>query len=98
MYRFEFLLSLKTYNANGGRSDGPTKFPPSHWIVANHVLNSIVETIHTKSPRDRDAFEENEEQQTETTDRIRVQNLENVHAALNCKYNAPQTNIIFICR
>lgn len=76
------LLLLKTYNANARCCNGPAEFPPCHWVVSNHVFDAIIESINTECPRDRHTFEEYQEQQTETTDRIRIKDLEHVHTTL----------------
>lgn len=71
-----------SYQTDRRRRKHPAEFPPAHGIVSNHVLNSIVESLNAKAPRDGDALEEDEEEQTPAADSVRVENLEHVHAAL----------------
>lgn len=72
--RPQFIVKKKnfTYDTNAWCRNGPAEFPPHHWIISDHVFNSIVKSIDTKSPRNRNTFEENQEQQTETAHGIRV--------------------------
>lgn len=74
-----------TYNADGGRESNPAELPPDGRIVADHLLDPVVETADAKGPGYGDAFEEDQEQQTETGYCVRVQDLEDVHATLELK-------------
>lgn len=87
------LNDVEDEDANTDRRsrNHPAELPPRQGIVSDHVLDTVVETIHTERPRDRNALEEHQEQQTETTHRVRVENLEYVHAALR---DTRQTNQI----
>lgn len=71
-----------TYDANEGTGEDPAEFPPSHWIVTDHFFDSIVESVDSKRPRNGDALEEYEEEQTKTAHGVGVQDLEDVHATL----------------
>lgn len=57
------LHDVENEDANTDRRsrDDPAELPPRQWIVSNHVLDTIVETIHAKRPRDRNALEEHQE-------------------------------------
>lgn len=79
--RFLFIW-YKTNEANAWRCEDPAELPPAHWVVANHVLDSIVKSLDSVAPRDRDALEEDQEEKTEPTDGVRVEDLERVHPAL----------------
>lgn len=78
----KLLWRKLTYEADGWRRDRPAELPPLRWVVTDHVLNSIVEPINTERPRNRNALEEDKEQQTESRHSIRVENLEDIHSAL----------------
>lgn len=81
--RFNFHFVWYTTNeANAWRCEDPAELPPAHWVVADHVLDSIVESLDSVAPRDRDALEEDQEEKTEPTDGVRVEDLERVHPAL----------------
>lgn len=80
--RVVFLARGNTYETDGGSGDGPAELPPLGRVVADHVLDAVVEPIHAERPRDRNALEEDEEQQTEAGHRVRIEDLENVHSAL----------------
>lgn len=69
-------------HANGRSRHAPAELPPAHRVVADHVLDSVVEPAHAVRPRNGDALEEHEEEQAEPTHRVRVENLEDVHATL----------------
>lgn len=71
-----------TYTTDEWGCEAPAEFPETHWIVANHLFDAIVESIDTECPWNRYAFEKDEEKQTKTADRIRIQNLEDIHSAL----------------
>lgn len=75
----KFFLS---YETNCWRCEDPAELPPGHWVIANHVLDAIVESLDSVAPGNRDALEEDEEEKTETTDRVRVEDLEHEHPAL----------------
>lgn len=60
------------YKTNKRARVQPAKFPEPHRIIADHILDAIVETIDTKCPWDRNTFKEYQKQQTETTDGIRI--------------------------
>lgn len=76
------MSDSKTYEADTRRGHNPAELPPGHRVVADHVLDAVVESLDAVAPRDRDALEEDEEEQTEPTDCVRVEDLEHVHAAL----------------
>lgn len=69
-------------NANCGRGNNPAELPPGHGVITDHILDSVVEASATVAPGNRDALEEHEEEQTESTDGVRVQDLEDVHSTL----------------
>lgn len=69
-------------NADSRRKSDPAELPPDGRVVANHLLDAVVETVHTESPGYGDALEEDQEQQAESGDSIRVEDLEDVHATL----------------
>lgn len=71
-----------TYNTNCWCSEYPAEFPPTNWIVANHVLDTIIESVTTECPRNGNTFKEDHEEQTETTHSVWIENLEHVHSAL----------------
>lgn len=73
---------MKTHETNAWCGEDPAEFPPAHRVVSNHVLNSIVESLDSIAPRDRNALEEDQEEKTETADSVRIQNLEHVHSTL----------------
>lgn len=74
--------SLWTYNAYNRGGEGPADLPADPGVVADHLLDAIIEPVYTEGPGHGDALEEYEEQEWEATDRVRVQYLEYVHAAL----------------
>lgn len=71
-----------TYNTNGWCKSNPAELPPNSGIIANHLLDAIVETVHSERPGYRNALEEDQEQQTEARHGVGVQDLEYVHTAL----------------
>lgn len=77
-----FICPLITYHTDEWGCVEPTEFPEFHWIIANHFFDTIVESINTKCPRNRHTFEKDKEEQTKTTNRIRVQYLEDIHSTL----------------
>jgi len=50
--------------ANGWRGEDPAELPPGHWVISNHVFDSIVEPLDSVAPRDRYAFKEDQEEKT----------------------------------
>lgn len=74
--------SLLTYNAYNRGGEGPADLPADPGVVADHLLDAIIEPVYTEGPGHSDALEEYEEQEWEATYRVRVQYLEYVHAAL----------------
>jgi hypothetical protein len=62
--------------------DGPTKLPEHEWIVSDHVFDAVVKAIYSECPRNSGAFKEDQEQQAEATDSIRIEDLEDVHSTL----------------
>lgn len=76
-----------THNADSRRKSDPAELPPDGRVVANHLLDAIVEAVHAEGPGYGDAFEEDQEQQTEAGDSVRVEDLEDVHATLGNKVN-----------
>lgn len=73
---------INTHNADSRRKSDPAELPPDSRVVADHLLDTIVEAVHTKRPGYGDALEEDQEQQTEAGDSIRVEDLEDVHTTL----------------
>lgn len=71
-----------TYTTDEWGCEAPAEFPEAHWIVANHLFDAVVESVDSECPWNGYAFEKDEEEQAETADRIRVQNLEDIHSAL----------------
>lgn len=78
----EKFKEFSTHEANCWSCEDPAEFPPAHWVVTDHVLDSIVESLDAETPRNRDALEEDQEEKTETTDSVRIEDLEYVHSAL----------------
>jgi hypothetical protein len=70
------------YEADGRGGDDPGELPEEEGIVADHVLDAVVEAVDAERPRDGDALEEDEEEQAEAAYGVRVEQLEHVHAAL----------------
>lgn len=83
-----------THNTDRRSRDNPAELPPRQRVIADHVLNTVVETIHSERPRYRNALEEHQEQQTETTHSVWVQNLEHVHTTLNRRCNVSWAYIL----
>lgn len=73
------------------RKSDPAELPPDGRVIANHLLDAIVEAVHAKRPGYGDTFEEDQEQQAEAGDSVRVEDLEDVHATLR---NTRQSNQI----
>jgi hypothetical protein len=71
-----------TYHTDEWCSDGPAEFPEHEWVIANHVFDSIVESIYPECPRNGNALEEYQEEETEAAHCVRIEDLENVHSAL----------------
>ncbi len=71
-----------THNANEWSSDAPAELEPTSWVVSNHVLNAVIETVHPETPRNGDALEEDEPKENQIAAGVAVEKLENVHAAL----------------
>lgn len=71
-----------TYDAYKWGGDGPAELPPLHWVIPDHIPDAVVKSVDAESPRDGDALEENEEEQTKPADGVGVENLEHVHATL----------------
>lgn len=72
-----------TYETNGRSRNDPTELPPGDGVVSNHVANSFIESVDAKSPRESNAFKEDDPEENQTTDSIRIEQLENVHATLS---------------
>lgn len=70
-------------NANEWSSDAPAELEPTSWVVSNHVLNAVIETVHPETPRNGDALEEDEPKENQIAAGVAVEKLENVHAALS---------------
>ena len=64
------------------RQHQPTHFPESARIVADHVLDVLVEALIAVTPRHGNALEEHEREQRPAARRIRVEYVEYVDAAL----------------
>lgn len=73
---------MSTHKANAGCRDDPAELPPSYGVVADHVLDAIIEAAYAEGPRDGDALEEDQEQETEAGHCIGVEDLEHVHSTL----------------
>lgn len=73
---------LKTHETNARSSEDPAELPPAHWVVTNHVLDTVVESLDAEAPRNWNALEKDQEKKTKTADSIRVEDLEDVHATL----------------
>lgn len=71
-----------SYKADSRGGDDPGELPEEEWIVADHVLDAVVEAVDAERPWDGDALEEDQEEQTEAAHGVRVKQLEHVHAAL----------------
>jgi hypothetical protein len=39
-----------THQTDTRRGYAPTEFPPFHWIISNHILNTIIESLNTITP------------------------------------------------
>lgn len=78
------------YEADERSRDDPAELPPSDGIVTDHVLDAVVEAAHAEGPGDGNALEEDEEQQAEAGHGVRVEDLEDVHAALRDARDADQ--------
>lgn len=71
-----------TYNTNYRCSNSPAKLPPCSRVISNHILNPVVKSINSKRPRYRNAFKENQKQQTKSWHCVWIQNLKHVHSTL----------------
>lgn len=63
---------IKTYKADARSGEHPAELPPNHRVVSNHVFDAVVESLDAVAPRDGDALEEDEEEQTEPGHGVRV--------------------------
>ena len=59
----KMIQTRDTYDTNQRSSNGPTEFEPTSWIVADHIVETFVETVDAKNPRNGDALEEDDPQQ-----------------------------------
>lgn len=75
-------LARTTYNANQRCGDGPAELPPHKGIIPYHVPEGVVESVDAERPAYRDALEEDQEEKAEARHGVRVEDLEDVHAAL----------------
>jgi len=60
----------------------PAQLPPYTRLVANHLLDVVVELVHTVAPGYGDAFKEDQEQQTHSTGRVVVKQFEHIDSTL----------------
>lgn len=72
----------QTHDANEWSSKTPTEFEPTSRIISNHVLDAVVETIDTETPRNGDTLEKDEPKKNQVAASVRVEQLEDVHATL----------------
>lgn len=40
-----------TYEANSWCCEDPAELPPGHWVIAYHVLDSVIESLNSITPR-----------------------------------------------
>lgn len=86
------------YHADGGRGDRPAELPPEARIVAYHVPYAVIKLVHTKRPRHGDALEEHQEEQAESADGVRVQQLEHVHPTLEINSFVDSKELLVLIR
>ena len=79
------MSRMITYDADQWSSDAPAEFEPTSWVVANHVFETVVEAIHSKTPGNGNAFEEDKPQEDQVATGVAVEQLEHVHPALLCR-------------
>ncbi len=87
-------LAKNTYNANKRSSDAPAEFKPTSWVIADHIFNSIKETVGTEAPGNGDALKKDEPKEDEVTARIAVEQLEHVHSTLHV---LKQNSVVLSC-
>lgn len=60
----------------------PAQLPPYARLVANHLLDVVIELVHTVAPGYGDAFKEDQEQQGHSTGRVVVEQFEHIDSSL----------------
>lgn len=67
---------------NERREHDPAQLPPYTRLVANHLLDVVVELVHTVAPGYGDALKEDQEEQTHPTGRVVVEEFEHIDSTL----------------
>ena len=82
--------------ADERREEEPAEFEPAAGTEAEHVVEAVVEAVDAVGPRHGDALEEDDPQQHHVAARVRVEQLEHEHSALEAKTtkkNKQKTNV-----
>jgi hypothetical protein len=57
------IQTKDTYDTNQRSSKGPTEFEPTSGVEADHIVETLVEPVDAKDPRNGDALEKDDPQQ-----------------------------------
>lgn len=79
---FKERLMKETYKTDCWAADDPGELPPPDRIIANHVANGLIESISSECPRESNAFEENDPEESQAAHGIFIQQIENIHSSL----------------
>lgn len=71
-----------SYGHHNWSEEQPTDVPKHVETYTHHLMNAVAELFSPKDPGYRDSLEETDPQYWHSADRIKVHQLENVHAAL----------------
>lgn len=85
-YYYQRKLGSNTHNADSRRESNPAQLPPNGRVVANHLVDAVIEAVDAKRPGYGDTLEEDEKQQAESGNSVRVEDLEHVHSTLRKEF------------
>lgn len=78
------------YHADGRGQSDPADLPPDAGPIADHVGQMFIVALDSVTPRNRNDFEEDQEQQGEAGRGVVLEQLEDVHSALGDEADSDQ--------